>query len=120
MDYNEGLLLLFYRFRDIGVQIDDALVESRVTESLSVDERRLNVEGSPYPISIDDPAALRLKLSAAQAKVARAPGARGGGNQTRRIRLSLRLPKPHAPAALAAWLARGATPPVAPGHHNGP
>jgi hypothetical protein len=42
-----------------------------------------------YPVAIVDPAAIRKWLSAEQAKVGRAPGAKGAGNRTKRLRLFL-------------------------------
>ena len=37
-------------------------------------------------LTIPDPGALRRKISAGQAQIGRAKGAKGGGNQTKRLR----------------------------------
>jgi hypothetical protein len=84
-DYAPGLELLLGRLRDAGLRIEDLLVESRDTASLPLDERRLR--GKPYPIVIEDVTTVRKWMTAAQAKVGRAPGAKGAGNSTRRLRL---------------------------------
>lgn len=85
-DYNRGLSLVLKQIAEAGEVLLDALVESRDTASVPEEQRRL-VLSRPYPIQIEDPEALRREMSRAQAKVGRAPGAKGGGNQTRRLRL---------------------------------
>jgi hypothetical protein len=85
-DYAPGLELVLKRLGAAGFRLADAQVESRETLNLPPADRRLDV-GAAFPITIDNPAALRKRMSAAQARVGRAPGARGGGNQTRRVRL---------------------------------
>ncbi len=111
-DYQEGFELLLKRLKDRGARILDATVESREAQRLPIEERRLNIEGKSYPISIDDPHELRISLGAAQALVARRPGARRGGNPTRRVRLVIMLPNgPHSEAALEAELAGVKSPP---------
>ena len=55
--------------------------------TVPIEDRRLQLDGRTYPLVIDDVDAVRRALSAAQAKVGRAPGARGAGNATKRIRL---------------------------------
>ncbi len=64
-------------------------------------------QDQPYPLAIDDPAALGRKLGAGQARVGRAPGARGSGNRTRRIRLFLTATSVESAAELARFLASG-------------
>ncbi|CAN5907966.1 hypothetical protein BH11MYX4_BH11MYX4_05070 [soil metagenome] len=86
-EYTAGLLLILERLRERGLRIADAVVESRDTMTIPVEERRLQLDGRAYPLVIDDADAVRRALSAAQAKVGRAPGARGAGNATKRIRL---------------------------------
>jgi superfamily II DNA or RNA helicase len=88
-EYAPGLLLLLERLRGRGLRIADAVVESRDTVAVPVEERRLALDGRAYPLVIDDADAVRRALSAAQAKVGRAPGARGPGNATKRLRLVL-------------------------------
>lgn len=71
------------------------------------EERRVLVPGQPYPLVIDDPAALGRNLGSGQARVGRAPGARGSGNRTRRIRLFLTGTSVESATELARFLARG-------------
>jgi hypothetical protein len=87
VDYAEGLELLLQRLKRAGLALADVLVESRDTEKLPAADRRVVLEDAPYPVIIEDVEAIRRKLSAAQAKVRRAKGARGAGNRTRRLRL---------------------------------
>jgi hypothetical protein len=84
----------------------DVLVESTKTASLSLEAKRVVLDDEPYPIEIRDASALRKKISAAQAKVGRRPGARGGGNQTKRLRLVLQ-PTGLSKVALSRILERG-------------
>jgi hypothetical protein len=84
--YNEGLELILARLKERGIRIADALVESTMTSRLPISERRLDL-GVAYPIAINDPAALRREMGKAQAAVGRAPGAKGVGNATKRLRV---------------------------------
>jgi superfamily II DNA or RNA helicase/diadenosine tetraphosphate (Ap4A) HIT family hydrolase/SOS-response transcriptional repressor LexA len=86
-DYNTGLEVLLGRIGALGLKIADVLVESRATADLSPERRRVTMEGESFPLVVTDPAGLRRKLSAAQALIGRAEGAKGGGNQTRRLRI---------------------------------
>jgi len=79
------------RLRAAGLPLADAVVESRDTARLSHEERRL-VLPQPYPVRIDDVAALKRAIGAAQARVGRQPGAKGSGNRTRRLRLFVATP----------------------------
>ncbi|MDP1823188.1 MAG: DEAD/DEAH box helicase family protein [Archangium sp.] len=88
-DYATGLELILERLRAQGLKITDAVVDSRDTLTLPIDERRLQVEGRPYPIVIDDVEKVRRGLSAAQARIGRARGAKGTGNSTKRIRITI-------------------------------
>jgi hypothetical protein len=88
-EYAEGLELILERLRANGLKIADAVVESRDTLTLPIEQRRLHVEGRPWPMVIDDVEKVRRGLSAAQARVGRASGAKGTGNSTRRIRLTI-------------------------------
>jgi hypothetical protein len=88
-EYTQGLLLLLERLRERGLRIADAAVESRDTMAVPVEERRLHLESHPYPFVIDNAEEVRRALSAAQANIGRAPGARGAGNSTKRIRVLL-------------------------------
>ncbi len=89
VDYSAGLEQILQRIGTAGLQILDVLVESRDTAGLPPERRRVLVEGQPFPLVVRDVAALRQKISAAQARVGRAEGARGGGNRTKRLRIFL-------------------------------
>lgn len=89
--YAQGLETVLRRLQEMDSRISDCLVESRETASLSMDERRVPIDDSQYPIRIEDAALLRRKIASASARVARGKEAKGSGNQTRRIRLSLLL-----------------------------
>jgi hypothetical protein len=106
-DYGEGLRLIVERLGEAGLGLEDVLVESRDSSSLATEERRVTLAGRPYPITIDDAEQLRRQLSAAQARVGRAPGARGSGNSTRRLRLFLASPAPVRIEELARRLETG-------------
>ncbi|MDQ3369163.1 MAG: DEAD/DEAH box helicase family protein [Myxococcota bacterium] len=87
VDYARGLELLLVRLKDAGLRIADVLVESRDTDSIPAAERRVMLKDAPYPVAIVDAEALRKKISAGQASVGRAKGAKGGGNQNKRLRI---------------------------------
>jgi len=89
VDYGPGLELILERIGAAGLTIADVLVESRDTTQLSPEKRRLVVEDEPFPITIVHAARLLKKIGAAQARVGRAPGARGSGNSTKRLRIFL-------------------------------
>jgi hypothetical protein len=91
-DYAEGLELLLRRLKQANADISDVVVESKETERLPLEARRLDL-GESYPLRVADAVELRRKLSAAQAKVGRAEGAKGAGNRTKRIRLFIQLKK---------------------------
>jgi superfamily II DNA or RNA helicase/diadenosine tetraphosphate (Ap4A) HIT family hydrolase/SOS-response transcriptional repressor LexA len=106
-EYAQGLELLLERLGAGGLRIADILAESRETASLPAGARRVALEDRPYPIAIDDAARLRKQISAAQARVGRPAGARGGGNQTRRLRIFLEPGAAVARTELARLLERG-------------
>lgn len=88
-EYDTGLRKLLERLNARGLALDDALVDSNVAATLSDDERRIE---AAYPLRIDDVDAVRRQLRAGQARVGRAPGAKGAGNSTKRIRLFVHAP----------------------------
>ncbi len=109
-DYDDGLTLLLTRLHDAGIGLADVVVESREGARLAPAERRVTITDRPYPIEIGDAVTLRRQLGAAQAQVGRAPGARGSGNRTRRLRLFLRLDAPIPLPTLADRLQVGPLP----------
>lgn len=91
-DYAAGLQLLLERLQKAEMRLADVLVESRDTESIPAAERRVVLKDAPYPVTLVDAEATRLKISAAQALVGRAKGAKGGGNQNKRLRIFVEGP----------------------------
>jgi hypothetical protein len=107
-DYASGLELLLIRLCEAGFQLADVVVESRDTTTLPLAERRLG--GMTYPVAIVDAGAIRKWMSAEQAKVGRAPGAKGAGNRTKRLRLFLEPHDALDDRALGERLERGSGP----------
>jgi len=106
LDYGRGFELVLKRLKDRSARITEATVDSRATQHLALAERRLEVEGNPYPITIDDAEDLQRRMGAAQARVGREPHARGSGNRTKRVRLVLGFPGgPPSASVLEAELA---------------
>lgn len=93
-DYHEGLELLLRRLALVGCSILGIAVDSSVARHLRPEDRELDLD---YPIELDrgtDPHELRLEITRAQKPVARRPDAKlGGGNDQKRIRLTLRCRK---------------------------
>ena len=116
-EYAEGLDLLLSRLKRLDNRILDALVDSTSTRELPPEQRRLILNGEPYPLTIDDASDLRRRLTRAAARVGREPGAKGAGNQTKRLRLILEGAA-MAPDEAAHQLAGGASRPLErPGEH---
>ena len=88
-DYAPGLELLLARLTDMGIPVVDGFVDSRTTRDLPEEQRRLRGDGLEYPLPTDDIGRVRRALSRAMASVGRKPGAKGGGNQNKQIRLVL-------------------------------
>jgi superfamily II DNA or RNA helicase/diadenosine tetraphosphate (Ap4A) HIT family hydrolase len=103
-DYAAGLEVLLERMKGAGLKIADLVVESRDTATLRLEERRIGGETANYPVAIKDPASMRKWISTEQAKVGRAPGARGAGNRTRRLRIFVEGPAGWDETALTAVL----------------
>jgi hypothetical protein len=89
--YRAGLVLLFGRLAELGVELRDACVETRTTKDLSRLQRRLKLTGRSWPLDLaaEDPETLRAAFGTAAARVGRPPNAKGGGNGTKRLRLYL-------------------------------
>ncbi|MEY4372283.1 MAG: hypothetical protein RL219_1052, partial [Actinomycetota bacterium] len=70
----------------------DAYVDSTVVKSLQVADRRLSAGSATYPINldvVDDLTTLRKAFLKSMASIGQAPGAKGGGNQRKAVRLVL-------------------------------
>ena len=87
--YALGLEILLRRLSDMGIAICDGFVASQATAHLSEQQRRVEEEGLRYPVIASDAHETRKAFSRGMARVGRPAGAKGGGNQTRRIRLLL-------------------------------
>jgi hypothetical protein len=88
-DYVAGLDLVLGRLATIGVELVDAYVDSSVTAKLPVEEKRLADLEYPVALADADLSAVRPAILRSMTKVGRAPGATGGGNARKRIRLVL-------------------------------
>jgi hypothetical protein len=89
-DYHEGLELLLARLATLRCSVLGISVDSSVARALPPEERELDLA---YPIELGkrtDVARLRRRITKAQRSVARRPDAKpGGGNDQKRIRITL-------------------------------
>lgn len=92
--YDEGLLVLLRRLKELGAVLDDALVDTRETRRRGDPEDQRRIVDPPIELStVADVADLCRELKHRQGRVARTPGAtRPDGNETRQIRLRLTVP----------------------------
>ncbi len=94
--YTQGLEVLLARMGRLGLLLEEVLLDTgKVTDILSTDERRLEIEGLAYPIELAETAEfgmLRRRLGKAQARAGRKPGAKGSGNSTKQVRLVVAVP----------------------------
>jgi hypothetical protein len=90
-DYTAGLRQVLKRLGDHRVSITRIAVESSATRTLPLEARVLQLTDNPYPIDVgaQDVAALQAKIGRATAAIGRKPGAKGQGNNTKRLRLWL-------------------------------
>ncbi len=87
--YNLGIDLILARLAENGCIIEDAVIDTKATQrmGLSREKRRLLVDWLPIDLSTVDLPTLRTSLCAAQRTIGRVPGAKGSGNNTKRMRL---------------------------------
>jgi len=110
--YMIGLELLLARLAARGAVLVDIAIDTQRTQELPIAQRRLDL-GRPLPFPLAEVAnihKLRLAISRSQAQTARAPGSRGTGNSTKRLRIYIELPSYVAPSALADQLAHSRPP----------
>lgn len=94
-DYEHGLRLLIRRLSAVEADLLDVTIESLVTRDLPHEQKALSIgEAYPLPLSGADPEELRLRLQRAQRTVGQRPDATGSGNNTKRIRLLVRVSEP--------------------------
>lgn len=108
-DYHEGLELLLGRLAKLRCSILGISVDSSVARALPPEERELDLA---YPIelgALTDAARLRRRITKAQKSVARRPDVKpGGGNDQKRIRVTLSADRPYQREELNRLLISGA------------
>ena len=92
-EYVAGIDAVLERLKALGVVVLDAYVDSSVTRSMPIPDRRLDAGGTAYPIdlgSVEDVAAIRKSLLKSMASIGREKTAKeGGGNSRKAMRLIL-------------------------------
>lgn len=104
-DYAAALRLLLERAGQLGAVLEDCHVESARTQHLPEDDRRIDPLPWAYPIDlqvIGDFESLRLALTGPQEHIGSA--AVSGGNQRKRIRLFIRVPRLEIPERFLRFL----------------
>jgi 5-methylcytosine-specific restriction protein A len=93
-DYNQALTILLTRLACLDAVLADALVDSRRTQELALQEAERRLIQAPVRLASEpDMDAVRRRLGAAQARIGRASGTAGPrGNPTRRVRLRVQVP----------------------------
>ena len=106
--YVEGLDLLLARLAELRAQLRDAYVDSRVVRRLPLEDRRLiDDESRPIELADEDLAELRKLMLRRMKDVGREPGAKGGGNARKALRLVLDGIEGCEPSDVATFLERG-------------
>jgi hypothetical protein len=93
-EYAEGLELLVARLSELGATITSAAVESKTTAGLPEFELPPTgraITATEVPLTGVVPKSVRLTMQSFAAKVGRPKGAKGSGNNTKRIRIKLAL-----------------------------
>jgi superfamily II DNA or RNA helicase/diadenosine tetraphosphate (Ap4A) HIT family hydrolase len=88
--YAEGLELLLARLAAMGATVERIAIDTGGTKQLALERRTLAIPGQPFPIELTkatDVKVLRLKIARAGAAIGREPGAKGGGNPNKRLRI---------------------------------
>jgi putative restriction endonuclease len=103
VDYIPGMELLLKRLGQLGFRLADAFLESAPVAALPLDQRRLELRTSSYPVELREQDAVEIgkELRAAQ-----------GSNNTRRVRLDIEEGSTQSPTVcsmeeLGAWLSTG-------------
>ena len=92
-DYVKGLDALLARMAQLGLVLIDGYVDSGKVQSLPVADRRLDVAPSVYPVDLRDAAdlaSLRATMLRSSSRIGQTPGAKGGGNQRKALRLMVK------------------------------
>lgn len=98
-DYAAGLVLLLERLHRRGMPIERVEVYSAKTRSLPVEARTLAVD----TVDLSAPEQVAARIRRAAAKLGRAPGAKGSGNDTKQLRIALGEPAPIGELWRALW-----------------
>jgi len=107
-EYTNGLEALLRGLADLDATLDDVVVDSSDTRSLSMDKRRVALSGYPLQLrAIEDMRALRVEITSKAASTARADGATGSGNSTKRMRLVFTDPDDRELFEIATFLSQG-------------
>ena len=87
--YNTGVELLLGRLAEKDCMLEDAVVDTKTTQSmnLSRDQRRLEVDSFPIDLRSVNVGVLRNALCRAQRIIGQKPSARVPGNNSKRMRL---------------------------------
>ena len=87
--YNDGVNFILNRLAENNCVLKDAVIDTRTTKrmKLSRDERRLSAVEFPIELGSVNLDSLRISLCTAQRSIGQSSGARGPGNNTKRMRL---------------------------------
>lgn len=90
--YNLGVGLLLARLAENNCILADAVLDTRATERLGLSREERHLAAAEYSVELHfvEVSSLRKALCAAQRPIGRAPGAKGSGNNTKRMRLLCR------------------------------
>lgn len=109
--YVDGFDVVLARLASLNAVLLDAYIDTTRTGGLELADRRLSIgEGRTYPLALaalDDPSDLRRAMLRSMKSVARAAGAKGGGNARKRTRLVVDVPGRWTAATLADAIASG-------------
>jgi hypothetical protein len=99
LDYDQALQLILERLASVDAELLRIEVDSKQSASLTREQRTIVLDDSPLLLSaVDNLRALRRRICGGAAKTARLPGATGGGNPRKRLRLFLAFTKRPTPS----------------------
>ncbi len=91
VDYLPGLERILLGLADVDATLEGVAVESKVTGGMAESDRQVVVEGQSYPLrlrQLHDIGGFRRQMTRAVARTGRSEDSKGGGNPTKRLRLS--------------------------------
>lgn len=98
LDYDQALQLILERLASVDAELSRIEVDSKQSASMSPEQRTIVLDDPPLLSAVDDLRAFRRKICGGAAKTARLPGATGGGNPRKRLRLFLAFTKRPTPS----------------------